>query len=75
MFLYSNTNQTITSVYVLSGITVTTLNNAEMAVGEIFIVNANGSDYVFKCKLILINRESNRSESIRKAGLEDCYKS
>ena len=28
---------------------------AEMAVGEIFIVNANGSDYVFKCKSVSLN--------------------
>ena len=51
-----NTNQTITSVVAgPNGITVTTLNNAEMAVGEIFIVNANGSDYVFKCKSVSLN--------------------
>ena len=43
------TLQTITSVVAgPNGITVTTLNNAEMAVGEIFIVNANEPDYVFK---------------------------
>ena len=56
VFRYSNTAQTITSVVAGSnGITVTTLNNAEMAVGEIFVVNANGSDYVLKCSSVSLN--------------------
>ena len=57
VFRYSNTNQTITSVVAgPNGITVTTLNNAEMAVGEIFVVNANGSDYVLKCSSVSLNQ-------------------
>lgn len=49
---YSNTDQKIVSV-VKDGstITVNTLNNPDMQVGEIFVVNANGTDYVLKCTL------------------------
>ena len=57
VFRYSNTNQSITSVVAgPNGITVTTLNNAKMAVGEIFVVNANGSDYVLKCSSVSLNQ-------------------
>ena len=50
VFRYSKTRQKVTSIIKNeSNITVNTLNNADMSVGEIFIANANGTDYTFKC--------------------------
>ena len=47
---YTNTDQQITSVIKDgSTITVNTLTTANMQAGEIFVVNANGTDYVLKC--------------------------
>jgi len=50
---YSNTDQQIVSI-IKDGsvISVNTLNNPDIAVGEIFVVNANGTDYVFKSTFV-----------------------
>ena len=50
---YTNTDQQITSV-IKDGntITVNTLTTANMQAGEIFVVNANGTDYVLKCSSV-----------------------
>ena len=50
---FSNTEQKIVSIIKDgSTITVNTLNNPDMEVGEIFVVNADGTDYVFKSTFV-----------------------
>ena len=50
VFRYTNTDQKISSIVVSgSNILINTLNTAVMSTGEIFVVNANGVDYVFRC--------------------------
>jgi hypothetical protein len=50
VFKYTDTTQSIVSV-IKSGstISVNTVDTAEMNAGEIFVVNADGKDYVLKC--------------------------
>ena len=53
---YSNTEQKLKSIVKQgNSIVITTLTNAEMNVGEIFVANAEGKNYVFKCESVSLN--------------------